>query len=104
VAGDLARPVRTAAVCGGSGGSLWEAATAAGADVLLTSDLKHHPVSEAQQSTGAALCDVAHFASEWPWLPVAAETLSGDLDGRVEVLVSSRRTDPWTARLEQERS
>jgi dinuclear metal center YbgI/SA1388 family protein len=104
VAGDLDRPVRTAAVCGGSGGSLWEAATAAGADVLLTSDLKHHFVSERQQSRGAALCDVAHFASEWPWLPVAAETLSGDLDGRVEVLVSSRRTDPWTAHLEQERS
>ncbi|NYJ07449.1 Nif3-like dinuclear metal center hexameric protein [Petropleomorpha daqingensis] len=104
VAGDLGRPVRTAAVCGGSGGSLWEAATAAGADVLLTSDLKHHVVSERQQSTGAALCDVAHFASEWPWLPVAAETLSGDLDGRVEVLVSSRRTDPWTALVEQERS
>jgi hypothetical protein len=37
-------------------------------------------------------------------LPVAAETLSRDLDGRVEVLVSSRRTDPWTARVEQERS
>jgi len=104
VAGDLERPVRTAAVCGGSGGSLWEAATAAGADVLLTSDLKHHFVSERQQSRGAALCDVAHFASEWPWLPVAAETLSGDLDGRVEVLVSSRRTDPWTARIGQERS
>jgi dinuclear metal center YbgI/SA1388 family protein len=104
VAGDLDRPVRTVAVCGGSGGSLWEAATAAGADVLLTSDLKHHFVSERQQSGGAALCDVAHFASEWPWLPVAAETLSGDLDGRVEVLVSSRRTDPWTAHLEQERS
>jgi dinuclear metal center YbgI/SA1388 family protein len=104
VAGDLARPVRTVAVCGGSGGSLWEAATAAGADVLLTSDLKHHFVSERQQSTGAALCDAAHFATEWPWLPVAAETLAGDLDGRVEALVSSRRTDPWTARVEQERS
>jgi dinuclear metal center YbgI/SA1388 family protein len=104
IAGDLDRPVRTVAVCGGSGGSLWEPATAAGADVLLTSDMKHHFVSERQQSTGAALCDVAHFASEWPWLPVAAETLSGDLDGRVEVLVSSRRTDPWTARIGQERS
>jgi dinuclear metal center YbgI/SA1388 family protein len=104
VAGDPARPVRTAAVCGGSGGSLWEAATAAGADVLLTSDLRHHVVSERQQSGGAALADAAHFATEWPWLPVAAETLAGDLDGRVEVLVSSRRTDPWTARVEQERS
>jgi dinuclear metal center YbgI/SA1388 family protein len=101
-AGDPDRPVRTAAVCGGSGGSLWETATAAGADVLLTSDNKHHAVSEALASTGAALCDAAHFATEWPWLPVAAETLSRDLDGRVEVLVSTRRTDPWTAHVSQE--
>ncbi|MGY1615577.1 Nif3-like dinuclear metal center hexameric protein [Geodermatophilus sp. SYSU D00691] len=104
VAGDPGRPVRTVAVCGGSGGSLHAAATAAGADVLLTSDLRHHPVSEALASTGAALCDAAHFATEWPWLPVAAEALARDLDGRVEVIVSSRRTDPWTAHVGQERS
>jgi putative NIF3 family GTP cyclohydrolase 1 type 2 len=64
--------------------------------VLLTSDLKHHSVSEALESTGPALCDVAHFASEWPWLPVAADALSRDLSGGVEVAVSRRRTDPWT--------
>ena len=80
-AGDPDRPVRTVAVCGGSGGSLVGAAAAAGADVLLTSDLKHHPVSEALESNGPALCDVAHFASEWPWLPVAADVLRRDLSG-----------------------
>ncbi|RBY95479.1 Nif3-like dinuclear metal center hexameric protein [Blastococcus sp. TF02-8] len=101
-AGDPDRPVRTVAVCGGSGGSLLGAAAAAGADVLLTSDLKHHPVSEALEQPGPALCDVAHFASEWPWLPVAAGVLSADLDGRVEVAVSTRRTDPWTCRAGQE--
>ncbi len=74
---------------------LIDAAAAAGADVLLTSDLKHHFVSERQQSAGPALCDVAHFASEWPWLPVAAEVLGRDLSGRVQVAVSRRRTDPW---------
>jgi dinuclear metal center YbgI/SA1388 family protein len=101
VAGDPDRPVRRVAVCGGSGGSLHGAAASAGADVLLTSDLRHHVVSEWQQSTGPAICDVAHFASEWPWLPVAAEALSRDLAGRVEVAVSARRTDPWTAHVEQ---
>ncbi|RBY94858.1 Nif3-like dinuclear metal center hexameric protein [Blastococcus sp. TBT05-19] len=101
-AGDPDRPVRTVAVCGGSGGSLLGAAAAAGADVLLTSDLKHHPVSEALEAPGPALVDVAHFASEWPWLPVAAEVLRADLGGRVEVVVSTRRTDPWTCRAGQE--
>ena len=97
VAGDPGRRVETVAVCGGSGGSLLPAAAVAGADVLLTSDLRHHPVSEAQELRGPAVCDVAHFASEWPWLPVAADVLARDLSGRVEVAVSRRRTDPWTA-------
>ena len=48
------------------------------------------------ESSGPALCDVAHFATEWPWLPVAADVLHRDLSGRVEVAVSRRRTDPWT--------
>jgi dinuclear metal center YbgI/SA1388 family protein len=96
-AGDPDRRIETVAVCGGSGGSLLPAAITAGVDVLLTSDLRHHPVSEAQElTTGPALCDVAHFASEWPWLPVAADVLRRDLSEQVEVAVSRRRTDPWT--------
>ena len=79
-----------------AGGSLLPAAAAAGADVLLTSDLKHHPASDALEVAGPALCDVAHFASEWPWLPVAAAALRDDLAEAVEVAVSRRRTDPWS--------
>jgi dinuclear metal center YbgI/SA1388 family protein len=102
VSGDPERTVRRVAVCGGSGGSLADAAAAAGADVFLTSDLKHHPVSEAAEVPGPALVDVAHFATEWPWLPVAAEALQHDLSGRVEVSVSRLRTDPWTWHAGQE--
>ena len=101
-AGDPDRLVRRVAVCGGSGGSLLAAAAGAGADVLLTSDLKHHPVSDAAEVDGPALVDVAHFASEWPWLPVAADVLRADLDGRVEVAVSRLRTDPWTHHVGQD--
>ena len=96
VAGDPDRTVRSVAVCGGSGGSMFDRAAAAGADVLVTSDLKHHPVLEAMGVAGPAICEVAHFASEWPWLPVAADVLHRDLGGRVSVAVSQRRTDPWT--------
>ena len=101
VAGDLDRPVGRVAVCGGSGGSLLPLAAAAGADVFLTSDLKHHPVVDAGEAPGPAVCDVAHYASEAPWLPVAAEVLRDDLGGRVEVAVSVRRTDPWTGHVGQ---
>ena len=48
------------------------------------------------------LVDVAHFASEWPWLARAAADLVGDLASRgttVVTRVSTLRTDPWTARL-----
>jgi dinuclear metal center YbgI/SA1388 family protein len=96
IAGDPERLVRTIAVCGGSGSSLLDRAASAGADVFVTSDLKHHTVSEATETPGPALCDVAHYASEWPWLPVAADLLHRDLGGRVEVAVSAARTDPWT--------
>lgn len=97
-AGDPDRRISTVAVCGGSGGSLLGAAAAAGADVLLTSDLKHHPASDAREVPGPALCDVAHWASEWPWLPVAADRLRRDLDGAVEAVVATTRTDPWSSR------
>jgi dinuclear metal center YbgI/SA1388 family protein len=103
VAGDPEATIETVAVCGGSGGSLMAAAAAAGADVFLTSDLKHHSVSEWQQSLPVAACDVAHFATEWPWLPVASDLLARDLSGAIEVSVSRRRTDPWTWRAGQDR-
>ncbi|WP_235928016.1 Nif3-like dinuclear metal center hexameric protein [Goekera deserti] len=96
VAGDPDRLVRTVAVCGGSGGGLLGAAAAAGADVLLTADLGHHFASESQEASGPALCEVAHYASEWPWLSVAADVLHRDLGGMVDTVVSERRTDPWT--------
>lgn len=98
VAGDPDRMTSTVAVCGGSGGSLIEAARAAGADAYLTSDLRHHVVSEARQHGDLSLLDAAHWATEWPWLPAAARLLRQDVaDAVMEVTVSTQRTDPWTA-------
>ncbi|MFF3065972.1 Nif3-like dinuclear metal center hexameric protein [Oerskovia sp. NPDC057915] len=109
VAGDLDATVSTVAVVGGSGDSLFDAVRSAGADVYVTADLRHHPASELRERAefegGAAggpfLVDVAHFASEWPWLHYAAADLTGRLadTGTVDTRVSVRRTDPWTARI-----
>jgi dinuclear metal center YbgI/SA1388 family protein len=98
-AGDPQRVVRTVAVCGGSGGSLAERARRAGADVLLTADLKHHPVVEEvseRGSDGVALVDAAHWATEAPWLDEVAARLRDQFGTSVDVLVSRRATDPWT--------
>jgi len=97
VAGDPERSIRTVALCGGSGDFLLATADAAGADVYVTSDLRHHPVSEHLEKPGAcAVVDVPHWAAEWTWLPVASRALAERLAG-VETKVSTLVTDPWTS-------
>nr|WP_232524514.1 Nif3-like dinuclear metal center hexameric protein [Nocardiopsis gilva] len=99
VSGDLDRQVRTVAVSGGAGDSLLGAARAAGVDVYLTSDLRHHPASEFAEHDDTALIDTAHFASEWPWLADGAARLRSALGGEranVETRVSTTVTDAWS--------
>ncbi|MFT7840849.1 Nif3-like dinuclear metal center hexameric protein [Saccharothrix sp. BKS2] len=95
-AGDPDRPVRRVAVCGGAGDGYLSAAARAGVDAYVTADLRHHPAGEHLAAGGPALVDVAHWASEWPWCAQAAGVVRAALGGTVEVVVSTRRTDPWT--------
>jgi dinuclear metal center YbgI/SA1388 family protein len=105
ISGDPSAEVSRVAVCGGAGDRLLDAARSAGADVFVTADLRHHPVSELREDAGDAgpfLVDVAHWASEWPWLAGVANRLEGVLEAAgtpVEVHVSQRSTDPWTFRV-----
>lgn len=105
VAGEATAVVRTVAVCGGAGDTLLDAARRAGVDAYVTADLRHHPASEARESAGDGppyLIDVAHWASEWPWLAGAANRLQGNLDAAGSPIlthVSMKSTDPWTFRV-----
>jgi dinuclear metal center YbgI/SA1388 family protein len=98
VAGEYGKEVTTVALCAGAGDSLLSHPEVLGADVYVTSDLRHHPASEARERArlgrGPSLIDVSHWASEWLWLDVAAEQLRAALPG-VTVTVSELRTDPW---------
>jgi dinuclear metal center YbgI/SA1388 family protein len=98
VAGEYDREVRRVALCAGAGDAYLALPDVLAADVYVTSDLRHHPASEAREnarvSHGPALVDVSHWASEWLWLEVAAQELRDALPG-VEVTVSELRTDPW---------
>jgi putative NIF3 family GTP cyclohydrolase 1 type 2 len=97
VAGDLGATVGTVALCGGSGDFLLGLADASGADVYVTSDLRHHPLSEHRERPGAcAVIDVPHWAAEWTWLPVAAREVEDRCGDTVETRVSTIVTDPWT--------
>lgn len=102
VAGDPDREVRTVAVGAGSGESLLEDARRSGADVYVTSDLKHHRAGEFLEGGGPALVDVAHWAAEWSWLPVVAakvEQAAASAGATVDTRVSTLVTDPWTFRV-----
>jgi putative NIF3 family GTP cyclohydrolase 1 type 2 len=97
-AGDYHAPVRRIALCAGAGDSLLTHPEVLGSDVYITSDLRHHPASEARENArvagGPALLDVSHWAAEWLWLDSAAQALRAELPG-VTVTVSELRTDPW---------
>lgn len=101
VAGDRDAFVQRVALCGGAGDSLLAVAREVEADVYITADLRHHPASEAREAARGQrpyLVDVSHFASEWLWLPAAAQTLNrrlNDAGFEVEIAVSGINTDPW---------
>ena len=101
VAGDPDREVRTVAVGAGSGESLLDVVRATGADAYVTSDLKHHRAGEYIEEDGPALLDVAHWASEWTWLPLVESLVrqaAAEAGDTVDTRVSEKVTDPWTFR------
>jgi len=98
VSGDFNAVIETVAVCGGAGDSFLLQASAAGADVYLTADLRHHVVQDAREqallSGGPAIIDVSHWASEFLWLDVAAQQLRRIYPG-IAFEVCDLRSDPW---------
>lgn len=97
-AGDPDRLVRRIAVVGGAGDSLIPAARAAGADVFVTGDLRHHAVLDALE-VGLALIDAGHHATEAAALPAWMERLGEAADARglrAELVASRVSTVPWS--------
>lgn len=97
-AGTPDRTVRRVAVCGGAGDSLIGAACSAGADVLVTGDLRHHPTLDAQ-ALGLAVIDAGHHATESAALPTWVDRLTaaaGDWGLGAEVVPSQVVTVPWS--------
>lgn len=110
IAGDPDAPVERVAVCGGAGDSLFDEVRASGAQVYITSDLRHHPATEARDTANRSdgtphLIDISHWASESLWLDGAAEQLRAAVTAAgwdVQIRVSTRCTDAWTLRIGQE--
>lgn len=106
-AGEPSSAVRTVAVVGGAGDAYIDAAVAAGVDVYITADLRHHPVLEAREAAAVrdgnpAFINVSHAASESLWLAATAQALA-EATG-VAVHVSTLNTDPWTGHIASPRT
>ncbi len=105
VSGDPHATVRRVAVMGGSGDDRFDDVRACGADVYVTADLRHHPVLEAREEARGGppyLIDAGHWATESLWLRSVRDRLlarlaEGSLPAaRVESMISTLRTEPWT--------
>ncbi|KFJ01018.1 Nif3-like dinuclear metal center hexameric protein [Bifidobacterium stellenboschense] len=118
--GDPDTPVETVAVLPGSGDSLFDEVRAAGVDVYVTSDLRHHPATDAIEQaryeasmraagvtlgTGDAhvrpcLVNTPHSAIESMWFRYAVDDIADALERRFgerpETNWIRRDTDPWT--------
>ena len=98
VAGDPEAVVSRVSLCAGAGDSLLSHPDVVGSDVYITSDLRHHPASEAREQAfvmgGPALINISHFAAEWLWLEQAAKELEAATG--LSVTVSDLNTDPWS--------
>ena len=119
VCGELDAPVRTVAVLPGSGDSLFDEVRAAGVDVYVASDLRHHPVTDAieqarydasmraqgvcigqgDDQVRPAFINTPHSAIESMWfqyamgdVPRAVAEATGDIPA---VRWISMNTDPW---------
>ena len=97
VAGDPEATVSLVAVCGGAGDAFITSAFDAGADVFITSDLRHHVTLDAVSTPRGdpfSCIDISHWAAESIWLQTAASQLASLVSG-VEFLLSEVTTDPW---------
>jgi dinuclear metal center YbgI/SA1388 family protein len=99
VSGDPERLISKVAVLAGAGDGYLTEVGQSGADLYITSDLRHHPAQDfAEQgkiTNGPALMDISHWAAEWVWLESAKAQLE-KLNSQVEFVVSEINTDPWT--------
>jgi len=89
--------VRTVAVCGGAGAGFWPDALRAGADTIVTGDLKYHQAQE-MLAAGLKFVDAGHYGTEAVILPALRSFIQdrcckAGID--VEVLLSQTITDPF---------
>ena len=87
VCGPEPKQVFRVACCPGAGGSLLRAASASGADVFITGDIKYHSALDAA-SMGLRVIDVGHFVLEEEMMRRFAVQLTAELNVPVTFIPS----------------
>jgi dinuclear metal center YbgI/SA1388 family protein len=93
IVGDEKRLVKTAAVCAGSCGKIINLVIAAGADLYVTGELKHHQALAAQEANMTCIC-LSHTVSERFILKKFAKQLQKQLKN-VTIRISKNDADPF---------
>ncbi len=102
--GDPRHPISKAAVMTGSGGGFFLDAKKAGADVLITGDIKYHYALDAL-AEGIGLIDIGHYAGEIGMVPLIAQKLrrwTKNRSAKIKVYETQVCYDPfnfWNANL-----
>ena len=99
VSGSFEQSISTVALAAGAGDSFADAAYKLGAELFISSDLRHHVVLELIERAKAegrafAVIDISHWAAEWLWLETAAAELAA-ANQEIEFAVCDLRTDVW---------
>jgi dinuclear metal center YbgI/SA1388 family protein len=92
--GPARRTVKKAAVCAGSCGKIVNTVIAAGCDLYLTGELKHHQALAAQETQMSCIC-LSHSVSERFALKILAKQLKNRLKN-VTIRISTKDKDPFT--------
>ena len=96
VAGDVDRTVATAAVCAGACGDLLDDAIAAGVDLYLTGEMRHHDAQKAVAAGLTVICTL-HSNSERAVLKRLRDRLDREAPGPAYLLSRTDR-DPFAIR------
>lgn len=88
----LSQKISRVAICGGSGGKLWQEAKAKGADLYITGDIYYHAGHDMLSENLLAI-DPGHYL-EHLFVPKIAEKLKS-FKTEVEILESKENTNPF---------
>ena len=97
IVGERKRQVSKVAVSGGAGASIMKKALQAGAEVLITGEMKHHEAIEAEL-LGICVLAAGHFHTELPVMIKLIDRLQMTLDSlqyNIEIILSEAQSCPY---------